>query len=76
MKQLIEPVYRQLGAKIQQLREALGWRQEELAKKVGLTRTSIVNIEGGNQRILLHDLDKFAKAFNCEPKVLLRGIWT
>jgi transcriptional regulator with XRE-family HTH domain len=72
---IVEPVYRQLGAKIEQLRTMLGWTQIDLAKKVGLTRGSIANIELGRQRILLHDIEKFCKAFNIEPKVLLRGIW-
>lgn len=76
MKQLVEPVYRQLGAKVQQMRDVLGWTQEELASKVGLNRTSIANIEAGSQRILLHDVETFAKAFGCQPRVFLRGIWT
>jgi transcriptional regulator with XRE-family HTH domain len=76
MKQIIEPVYRQFGAKVQSIRETLGWKQEEMAKKLDMTRASLANIEGGNQRVLLHTVDEFAKAFNVEPKVLMRGIWT
>jgi len=64
------------GMKIEQLRTVLGWTQADLAKKVCLTRTSIANIEGGNQRILLHDVEKFAAAFNVSPKQLMKGIWT
>jgi transcriptional regulator with XRE-family HTH domain len=72
---MIEPCHRLLGAKIEQLRTTLGWRQEDLAKKVHLSRGSIANIETGRQRMLLHDVETFATAFNVEPKVLLRGIW-
>lgn len=72
---MIEPVYRLLGAKIEQTRTMLGWTQAELAKKVGLTRTSICNIEAGRQRMPLHYVEKFAIAFNAQPKALLRGIW-
>lgn len=71
----IEPVYRLLGAKIEVVRTTLGWTQLELAQKVGLTRTSIVNIEAGRQRILLHDVDKLATAFGMTPKMFLKGIW-
>lgn len=71
----IEPVYRSLGAKIEQLRTTLGWTQDELAQKVGLARGSVANIETGRQRILLHDVDAFAAAFGVSPKMLLRGIW-
>jgi DNA-binding XRE family transcriptional regulator len=72
---MIEPVYRQLGAKVQSVREALGWTQQELAKNIGLQRTSITNFEAGRQRILLHDAEKFAKAFNMELRHLFKGIW-
>lgn len=72
---MIEPIYRLIGAKIEQTRTMLGWTQEELSKKVHLTRGSVANIELGRQRILLHDVEKFASAFNMQPKVLLRGIW-
>ncbi len=63
------------GARIQQLREALGLTQDDLRKKVGLTRTSIANIEAGRQRILLHDVDTFSKAFGITPRNLMKGIW-
>lgn len=70
-----EPIYRLIGAKIEQTRTMLGWTQEELANKVHLSRGSIANIELGRQRILLHDVEKFSTAFNMQPKALLRGIW-
>jgi transcriptional regulator with XRE-family HTH domain len=71
----LQPCYLLFGARIQQLREALGITQDELRKKVGLTRTSISNIEAGRQRVLLHDVDIFAKAFGITPKNLMKGIW-
>jgi DNA-binding XRE family transcriptional regulator len=71
----IEPCYMMIGAKIAMLRNTLGWSQAELAKKVGLTRTSIVQIESGKQRFAFHTIEKFATAFNTSPKHLLRGIW-
>jgi transcriptional regulator with XRE-family HTH domain len=70
-----EPVYRLLGAKIERMRSTLGWTQDELARKVNMSRGSIANIEAGKQRILLHDIEVFAQAFQSSPKVLLRGIW-
>ena len=73
---MTEPVYRLIGAKIEALRTALGWTQADLAKRIGLTRTSVTNIEAGRQRILLHDVEKIAVAFQMTPRVLLRGVWT
>ena len=68
----IQPVYRQLGSKIESIRLALGLSQEELAKRVGLKRASICNIEAGRQRVLLDDVEKFAAAMATSPKVLQR----
>lgn len=75
MAKPIEPICRAFGARIEYMREALGLTQEEVAKRVGLTRTSIVNIEAGKQRILLADVDRFAAAFGSTTKHLMRGIW-
>ena len=71
----IENVHASVGAKIKLIREALGWTQGDLAEKVGLARTSITNIELGNQRMLLDDVERFAAAFQSTPKQLLKGIW-
>jgi transcriptional regulator with XRE-family HTH domain len=76
MAKPIEPVYRQFGAKIENLRTVLGWTQQDLSKRVGLTRTSITNIEAGRQRVLLSDVERFARAFQSTPKQLMCGIWT
>lgn len=73
---MIEACYRMFGMKIEQTRTALGWTQEDLAQKFQLRRTSIANIEAGRQRVLMHDIEKFASAFQMQPKALLRGIWT
>ena len=76
MAKSIEPCYRLLGAKVEQMRSLLGWTQGELAGKIGLTRTSIANLEAGRQRVLMHDIEKIAAAFQSTPKAILRGIWT
>jgi len=75
-KKEMETVYLQFGLRVKQLRESLGWKQEDIATKVGLTRASIANIESGKQRVLLDDVTKFARAFGCTEKHLMRGIWT
>jgi DNA-binding XRE family transcriptional regulator len=45
--------------------------QERLGRLVGLSRTSIVNIEKGRQHIALHQLFIFASALKVRPEVLL-----
>jgi transcriptional regulator with XRE-family HTH domain len=48
--------YVELGRQIRDGRKNLGWRQEDLGAHVGLSRTSIANIEAGRQRLLAHEL--------------------
>ena len=71
----IEAIYLAFGVRIRMIRETLGLSQAELAKRVGLERTSVVNIEGGRQRVLVDDIEKFARALGVTPKHLLKGIW-
>jgi transcriptional regulator with XRE-family HTH domain len=71
----IEACHIALGARIRMIREALGMQQAELAKRVGLERTSVVNAEAGRQRFLLHSVEQYAQALGTTPKHLLRGIW-
>lgn len=53
-----EPTYLEIGERIKSRRKALGISQEGLAKSVGLSRVSIVNIECGRQRMPVHVLQK------------------
>lgn len=71
----LQPVYRALGARIQMVREAIGMSQQELAKRTGYSRPSIVNMEAGRQRIALHQVESIAGALSSSPKHLMKGIW-
>ena len=70
----LEPIYRRLGRKIRKLRIRRGITQGDLADRVGLERTSVVNIEAGRQRILLHDVKAFAVALRVQGVTLLNGV--
>lgn len=72
----VEPFYVLIGQRMKHVREFLGKRQEDVAAKCGLTRTSVVNIEAGRQRFPAHFVEIFAKALGVKPKKLLREIWT
>ena len=63
--------YRAFGNKLRQARKAAGLTQELLAKRVGLSRPSITNIELGNQQIPLHMLETFASVLGMKPCELL-----
>jgi transcriptional regulator with XRE-family HTH domain len=66
-----ESIYRIFGRRLRELREDRGLPQQELAIMSGLTRASIANIEGGRQRVLLHQLLKFAQALRVDLSALI-----
>jgi transcriptional regulator with XRE-family HTH domain len=65
--------YVELGQNIRRHRQRAEARlsQDTLAKRVGMSRTSITNIEKGRQQLPLHMLYAFADALGVEPVVLL-----
>jgi transcriptional regulator with XRE-family HTH domain len=67
----IEELYVTLGKLIRLRREAAGLTQEELAHRVGLTRTSITNVESGRQKVQVHTLYAIAQALDIFPEALL-----
>ncbi len=74
--QLIDEIYSQLGEIIRTKREMSGFTQDDLAARVGLTRTSITNIEKGRQRIQLHTLYAIADVVKASPCELLPPVET
>lgn len=71
----IEACHQAVGARIRMIRETLGITQDELGKRCGLNRTSVVNIEVGRQRLLLQTVEKLASGLGTSPKALLKGVW-
>jgi len=67
-------LYELAGSLIRTARIGHGFTQTELAAAVGLTRTSVVNIEKGRQKLLLHKLFDFASALGLDPVALLPRI--
>lgn len=67
----IQPVYEDIGRRIRLFRESQGLTQAELAEASALTRTSIVNIERGRQRFLVHTLIDLARVLRIDPQDLL-----
>lgn len=52
-----------IGGEIRKLREAGGMSQEELAGLVGVSRPSLVHIEGGKRKVSAEELIRFADIF-------------
>ena len=66
-----EQLYKGLGQRLLRHRRGAGRIQEQVAKELGLQRTSITNIEQGRQRILVHQLFLLAAAVGVSPTQLL-----
>ena len=71
MSRPVEPLYAIVGTRVRVAREAAELSQEQLAAAVGLTRTSITNLEMGRQQTPLHTLYAIAHALNLPLKDLL-----
>ena len=54
-------LYIEIGRRIQQARRTAGITQAELADAIGLSRTSMSNIERGRHKILLHKLEDVSR---------------
>ena len=67
----INALYSEIGRRIQSHRSQRGITQADLAQRVSLTRTSITNIEGGKQSILVHTVYAIASALEVELSDLL-----
>lgn len=50
----VEACYKSLGKWVRSRRQHFGITQADLAKRIGLSRPSLVNIEAGRHRVMLH----------------------
>lgn len=67
----MDALYRDFGRQLRARRRRAHLTQEQLAERVGLSRTSITNIEKGTQHIPLHVLYQLAGALGTKPADLL-----
>lgn len=68
-------LYKQLGNRVAFIRENIkDWTQEQLADRAGIGRSSIANLERGEQAVPLHKIVKIAKALNIPTLALLKNI--
>ena len=66
-----DEIYRGVGRKIRQTRENQHLSQDSLAKRLGISRTSMVNIEAGRQRAPLHLLWQIAELLETKVTLLI-----
>lgn len=66
-----DTLYKHIGRLVKFYRQASKVTQDELAERVGVTRTSITNIESGSQKLPLHLLFRICAALNLEAADIL-----
>lgn len=57
-------LYGHIGHRIKEIRKSLGLTQSDLAKKAGIRRTSMTNIEAGIQKLPLHVIYRICEALD------------
>jgi transcriptional regulator with XRE-family HTH domain len=67
----VDLLYQEFGRLLRKSRKEAKLTQGAVAERVGLSRTSITNIEKGRQHVLLHQLFLLASAVGVEPTELL-----
>lgn len=55
-------LYRRLGRAVANRRAELGFTQNDVAERLGLSRASLANLENGRQRIMVHQLFSLVNA--------------
>ena len=69
-------LYIEFGKAVREHRDRLHLTQDELGLQIGLSRTSITNIERGRQHVALHQIFEIARVLRIPASTLLpRGIW-
>lgn len=60
-----DPLHRIVGINIRIRRTALGWSQQHLADKLGISRERISEMENGRFSPTFQTLQKYARALGC-----------
>jgi len=66
-----EQFYRDLGQRVLHARRKAGLTQQELSNALGMTRTSVVNIEKGRHKVLSFTLAALSQILKVEVSNLL-----
>ncbi|MCQ9205743.1 MAG: DUF4065 domain-containing protein [Omnitrophica bacterium] len=62
---------KKLGARIRKLRDSFKLSQEDVAKKLGLSRVSLSQIENGERKMIAEEVAKLSAIFKIDADILL-----
>ena len=66
--------YKEFGRLVREFRKAAGLSQTDLAAEIGLTRSSVSNIEKGRQKVVLHTFAALLDVLGKRPSELLPAL--
>jgi transcriptional regulator with XRE-family HTH domain len=66
-----EAINKVVGDRLKAVRKVMKFSQDDLSAAIGLTRTSVVNIEKGRQSLTIENLYKISEVFKINPMDLL-----
>jgi transcriptional regulator with XRE-family HTH domain len=67
-------LYKDFGRLVRDHRRRVRVTQSQLGERIGLSRTSITNIEQGRQKVLLHQIFALAESLEIRPEALLPAV--
>lgn len=70
-KDAVKAFYKGFGKAIVVARKEVSVTQDKLGLSIGLSRTSVTNMEAGKQRVLLHTILLIASALNKTPAQMM-----
>jgi transcriptional regulator with XRE-family HTH domain len=62
------------GERVKRLRKKRGWTQVDLADRLGLARSYLVDIEAGNRNVSLLNIEVIANGFGLSVARLMSGL--
>ncbi|MEV6525924.1 helix-turn-helix transcriptional regulator [Longispora sp. NPDC051575] len=71
LEERVNALYGHIGRKVREARKRARLTQDDLAQAVGMTRSSIANLEAGRQRIPVHLLVLIGELLNMRASDLL-----
>lgn len=57
---------KRIGKQLKDLRVSRGWKQKDVAERVGISRPAMSNIESGKRSLTLRTLQRFCEVFSVD----------